>query len=323
MKSSKFYNLIFTLACVVLCSNHAYTQSLLPVNYNQSNTAVLYNPAAWNTDILKYPFLPSHSLGLQARKQWVGIEAAPQNYFLGYDLMKPKNMIFGIGVLNDEYGPFNTFSFSTRIAYRKFVNEKSFFSIGFLGSYSSQKYNPANFSIAQANDLIVGNSDLFSNISVGTGLSFSNNISTTSNFTIGIALMNAAKVNLGKKAIGPNVPVISFHTQYFKFYSEDYKRLSYIEIKTFSKINYQFLLDQDVYFKYQHKGLIGFAPGFRIAYSDKFALTAFHFDLGLPIGNYFAKEKFSIDLNYSFEYPLNNIKSISTQSHEIGLAFLF
>jgi len=225
--------------------------------------------------------------------------------------------------LNDEYGPFNTFSFSTRIAYRKFVNEKSFFSIGFLGSYSSQKYNPANFSIAQANDLIVGNSDLFSNISVGTGLSFSNNISTTSNFTIGIALMNAAKVNLGKKAIGPNVPVISFHTQYFKFYSEDYKRLSYIEIKTFSKINYQFLLDQDVYFKYQHKGLIGFAPGFRIAYSDKFALTAFHFDLGLPIGNYFAKEKFSIDLNYSFEYPLNNIKSISTQSHEIGLAFLF
>ena len=122
MKSSKFYNLIFTLACVVLCSNHAYTQSLLPVNYNQSNTAVLYNPAAWNTDILKYAFLPSHSLGLQARKQWVGIEAAPQNYFLGYDLMKPKNMIFGIGVLNDEYGPFNTFSFSTRIAYRKFVN---------------------------------------------------------------------------------------------------------------------------------------------------------------------------------------------------------
>ncbi len=199
MNSSKFYNLFLLLGFILWMNHHhACAQSLLPVNYNQSNTAILYNPSMWNTDILKYPFLPNHSLGVQFRKQWIGVNAAPQNYFLGYDMMKPKNVIFGLGILNEGFGPYNTFSFSTRVAYRKFINSKSFFSLGFQGSFGSQKYDPTDFNIAQLQDQIIGINESNTNLSIGAGLSFSNNISTKSNLTLGLALMNAATINLGR-----------------------------------------------------------------------------------------------------------------------------
>jgi type IX secretion system PorP/SprF family membrane protein len=322
MKFSRFL-LKFFLCVTLIYSVHMSGQTLLPINYHQSNTAILYNPAAWNTDILKYSFLPTHAIGIQFRKQWLGIDAAPQNYFLGYDLMKPKNMIFGLGILKETFGPYDEMTFATRVAYRKFVSSKSFFSIGFQAGFTNLKYDPSDFRIEQISDQILINNGSNSSVNLGAGISFSSNLSLKSNFTIGVGLLNIATVNLSDKDILSKIPIISFHSQYFKFFSEDYDKLSYIECKLVSRITYQLIMDHNISFKYQYKGLIGLTPGIRIGQGNDFALNAVHLDLNLPLGNFIKKDKIGFDLNYSFEYSLNNIKSISTQSHEIGLAFLF
>lgn len=66
------------------------------------------------------------SLTSVLRFQWIGIEGAPETQTLSFNTpVSPKNIAFGLSILNDKIGPISSTSFTADLAYHLRLNRKN------------------------------------------------------------------------------------------------------------------------------------------------------------------------------------------------------
>lgn len=115
------------------------------------------SPASVNLDYKAF-------LTLAARKQWSGLEGAPVTFFTtGTLYLEDYRTQFGIKILKDKIGYFNTLDISASYAYVLKLDWHNFLNMGIGGSFQSQGIDRNEVSLDNQHDPILG-SDRLNNL---------------------------------------------------------------------------------------------------------------------------------------------------------------
>jgi type IX secretion system PorP/SprF family membrane protein len=254
---------------------------------------------------------------MNLRKQWLGIDNAPQTVFLTvntpilhqYD-ENANNSHHGLGlqIVSDKVGLLNNTSFLANYAYHLKVNEKGKFSLG-IGA-GVNKYNFANenntFDLMNTPDPSIGNVGDVGKASfdLNAGMFY-----YTSNYFIGVSAMQLMpskiefKTNANSNIEGRKVPHLFFYSGYNFRLNQDFEFSPSILFKYVTPSPIQ----ADINAKLKYKNFIW--GGLNLRLKEGYGIL-----LGVNANHYFY-------FSYAYEKPTTNLKTLSTVSHEITLGF--
>lgn len=289
----------------------------------QNNNPELFNPSAWNNDILKYSFVPKNEFFSYYRSQWTGFDLGPKYFGCHYNHIGDNKVISGIGFIHESFGPLSSSNILGQYAYKLNLNNRSFISGGLGLGLNFNGYDPTKITIRDQDDPIAENSENTFGLTFTPGIFLASSTKKDIAYNIGLSFNNFVSLLFSKsnniKALG----VIIFHGSVTKFLSKGYNNLSFYDISLVHRQYKAISDDTDISFKYQWKGLVSLKSGFRFGLMNEFSAHGVHFDLGIPLSNSLKLNMKGLDLNYSCELPLGQNGSYFGLSHEFSVGFLF
>ncbi|NOT37859.1 MAG: type IX secretion system membrane protein PorP/SprF [Saprospiraceae bacterium] len=289
----------------------------------QNNIPQLFNPAAWNTDILSYSFLPNNQFSIYYRSQFIGLNLGPKYFGGHYDHFSNNKVIFGAGINQESFGPLTSTNVSGRYAYKIKLNNWSFLSGGLGMGFNYNGYNPSKITIRDPDDPLAENSENSIGMVFTPGAFISSSGKTDITYVFGASYNNLVSLLFSKTNNIKALKAITIHGSITKFLSPGYKKLSYYNLSFVYRQNLNISDDTDVSFKYQWNGLISLQSGFRFGTFNKLAAHAIHFDVGIPMTKILKLGNRALGINYSCDVPLGNPVNGVGLSHEISFGFLF
>lgn len=290
MKPSRI-NLLFSLVCVLL--SPTLTLAQYPAVFSQFNQ----NP---------FQFNPSYAAGngfteanLFYRKQWMGIENAPEAAALNFQTPVGRNVSLGLSltsnkvILLDTYGAMATFGYRVRLSYQHHLN---------FGISAGLGMNNFDFeAIAASNDPALQNTVQNSQYMIGqVGFNY-----TFKNFNIGFALPSIfdSKVNTVDdfQEVKFNVLNNKFGSASYTIVLKDVRLMPTVIYRSLD--NYQSQWEGMLLVTYKNFLWIGGS------YRQEYGITGL---IGVRLKN-------KIRVGYAYEYPTGSIARATTGSHEIYL----
>lgn len=277
---------------------------------------------------------------LSARDQWVGLNGAPQTFYVSmhapigkkdfkssatsyqvpgqnprgssywesYNASEPHHGI-GLTMVNDKTGLYNRFSANITYAYHLGLNATTNISAGFAGGFSRIGYDRSKATPIDPTDpLVMANSTEINKIKpdLAAGLWL-----YSSNYFVGLSAQQIIpqKVRFTDDALydGSKLLPHIFATAGYRFLmTEDINAVPSVMMKYVdgSPSNPQF----DLNLKLQYRDLLWAGGGYRF----KDGYTAM---LGLNIGNTF-------NAGYAYDFTTSNLNTVSRGTHEIIIGFI-
>lgn len=295
----------------------------LSISYFSNNNPELFNAAAWNTDVLKYSFIPKNEFFTYYRSQWTGIDLGPKYLGCHYNYLSKDNIIIGLGIIHESFGPYSSSNVSGQYAYRIQLKNNSFISGGGSIGFNFYGYDPSSIAPRELPDPIAETKENTFGLTFSPGLFYTKSLKNDLTINFGLSYQNAISFLFTSKNDLKSLASFVFHCSLFKFMNSGYSYLSYYEISFIHRRFKSISDDTDISFKYQWNGYISFKPGLRFGTIDGFNLHSLHLDFGIPLSNSFKNSKYGIDLNYSCEIPLVKFGGELGLSHELSFGILF
>ncbi len=295
----------------------------LSLAYFNNNNHQLYNPSAWNTDILKYPFIPKNDFSSFYRSQWTGFDLGPKYFGCNYNRIAFNSVLVGIGIIDESFGPLSYSAISGHYAYRLKFKNYSYLSAGGAVSLNFNNYDPTKISIRDLNDPLAEIGYNSVGMSFSPGLFFTTSLKNDVTLSLGLSSENMVNLDFSEiKNIKP-VTTLLIHGSIIKFLNYGYVQLSYYEFNLSYRRFKNLSDDFDMSMKYQYKGYLSLKPGFRFGILDRLNFHSLHFDIGIPLSNLFHGKNVGIDINYSSDFPLLKNAVQFGLTHEISFGILF
>lgn len=251
------------------------------------------NPAHAGADAI-------NQFGLLYRHQWVGIEGAPRTTSMFYTTRLPGKLGMAAAVYNDNVGPVNDVTLALDLAGHIQISDRWHASMGLRFNTRMLSANLSELQLSQASDPNFNSvsSDFLFNLGAGALL-----YSPKAFVGVSIPVLLNQSVELN------NQPYISFERQLFLYggynwgLTENFKFQPSFLVKAAVDAPIQF----DLNALWQYKNTFDFGVMLR-------SMDAVGAALGMAITKnwYFG---------YMYEYPLNDIRRLTYQTHEISLRY--
>ncbi|TVQ06696.1 MAG: type IX secretion system membrane protein PorP/SprF [Bacteroidetes bacterium] len=242
--------------------------------------------------------------GILGRYQWVGIDGAPSTHTAFANLSLPHNLGIAVGIYQDNVGPVKDLTFQTDIAYSARLAEEWFLSAGLRMVTSSMSIDLTNLeNIIDSGDPMF-NRDLSSGFrfNIGTGL-----LAFTNRHFFGISMPRM--LNLVNK----DSHSVSHHLFIYGGSTFDITREITISPSALFKNSELAPAQIDINAIAGYDNMIDFGPMIR-SNMAKGWVDAIGFLAGYHLNEnwYFG---------YMYEYPTNNMRVATRQTHEISLRY--
>ncbi|MBK7245476.1 MAG: type IX secretion system membrane protein PorP/SprF [Saprospiraceae bacterium] len=145
----------------------------LSIATQTNNNPELFNPSAWNTDMLKYSFMPKNEFFSYYRSHWSGFDLGPKYFGGHYNHIGDNKVISGIGFIHENFGPLSSSNISGQYAYKLKLNNRSFISGGLGLGLNFNGYDPTKITIRDQDDPIAENSENTFGLTFTPGIFFS------------------------------------------------------------------------------------------------------------------------------------------------------
>jgi len=239
---------------------------------------------------------------LMARKQWFGLEGAPQNYqFALYSPINKTMMSVGGGLIYEQYGINKFYGLNTNYSYLVRISPVTFLSMGVSPGFSISQVGYNSLDLSHQNDpyFIVPNQTV-SNLNVSTGVYL-----YTPSFYLGISIVNL--VSIGDYANNNELETVLDSKKYYFSAGYYFKLNKYFGIKPSALMHYQ-------------KDLNNLSTGVQLIYNTTLGIGVVYNNQGW-MSNML---KFQISENfgvaYSFDYTIG-ANAINRNNHEISMSF--
>lgn len=319
---------ILTFSMIVFVCANCFAQQLPHYTQYILNNYIL-NPAL--SGIENYT-----DLKLSARDQWVGLDGAPQTFYLtvsmpigkkdyktsatsynvpgenprgssywqNYTASEPHHGV-GLMIVNDKTGLYSRFSADVSYAYHIGISSRTNLAMGFAGGFSKISYDRTRATPADPVDPALGSlsSDIYKikpDLSAGLWL-------YSADYFVGVSAQQILpqKVVFGVDSLGYKLVPHLFATAGYRFLlSEDVNAIPSIMVKYVSPTNPQF----DINIKLQYRDLLWVGGSYRLQ-------NGYAGMLGLNVGNTF-------NIGYAYDFTKTEINTASKGTHEIVVGFL-
>jgi type IX secretion system PorP/SprF family membrane protein len=284
-----YYMFVFLLAC-----SSMYAQQEPMYSQYIFNSSVI-NPAQAGTH--RY-----NQAGLLHRNQWVGIPGAPVTNSGFVNISLPRNLGYSASVFTDQLGPVRDFSFQNDISYRVQLSREWFVSGGIRFMVSNVSAYLTDLQNIDPDELFSADVSTGFYLNSGFGFLFYNQ-----KYFFGFSVPRAINRNLGDN----NQFFMNTQSHFFTYGGANYK-LSRV-MNFFPSVMVRYISDVPIQFDlnplFEYNEFLSFGPMLRSLES-----------LGMLVGFKISK---NFHLGYIYEYPLNDIRLATRQTHEITLRFLW
>lgn len=294
MKSS-VKSLFLTLMLLLLCKVSSFAQQEAMFSQYMFNGLVI-NPAyAGSSEVFNASAL--------YRKQWVNVIGAPETYALAMDIpVYSKKVGLGLNLYNDRLGILNNFAANGIYSYR-IILPKGALSMGIQAGvtqinadFRSARLNSSNSADNAFAEML--NQWMFN---VGTGIYY-----YTEEFYIGLSsphlINNNFRSDFAEQAYSHN-PHYFLNTGYIFKLSDELKFKPSTLVKVVAGSPVQVDINSNIYFY----DLVGLGVSYR---SGESLVSIFELQ---------ASRQFRF--GYAYDYPLNQIKTFTSGSHEVMLRY--
>jgi len=265
----------------------------LPQFSNFNDLGQYFNPA--------YTYSQYNYAGVLAfRKQWTGIDGAPQTQLINFNKSIKNNFAAGINLMNEKIGAQKNLSISPSFAYKLKFNKKNSLVFGLNGTITSYEINYNNLRVIDPDD--VAKAENIKNQVYNFGSGF--------------------KLNLDKSFVAFSVPLIlnnkisnistvnsTQSKHYFLFAGTTFHPNKKYEYKPLLLLKYAedspLSIDAKLELLYKKKLLLGVL----YRYNNSFSLN-----IGLVANK-------QISIVYAYDYAFNQISPHVSGTHEISLKF--
>lgn len=262
---------------------------------NQFNTLLL-NPAHSGAN-------PYSDISVVGVSQWAGIPGAPKTAVLSGNFNLSRDLGLGVLLMQDEIGPVKTLRSSLNAGYKLKLNKNWTFALGLKGIVGNTTVNLENDNIS------FGDPDLFGQLS--TGMSFNAGFGFllySKDFYLGYSQPRVASLNYVNFDMTDVIDSKGGHIVYVgmdKSLNRQWKWRPNIVARHVK--NLPFILSANSIFSSDS----GLDLGVSYEWKNSLGLIA-----GMNINNQFY-------IGYSYSYPMNRLSSVTFQTHEIGLRYMF
>jgi type IX secretion system PorP/SprF family membrane protein len=245
------------------------------------------------------------------RQQWVGMDGRPiTTTFTIHGPMLANKMGIGLSILNEKLGVSNRNLIYLNYAYRIRTGERGFLSFGLMGGVHLQSHRFNDVQLDQIDDPnFAANTRTIATPNFGFGINY-----YTDKFYFGIAIPRLIDDHL---TIGENAEVmkeIGFKPESFHYYLTIGRVFTVTEnFKLKPNLMMKAVLNAPMQFDINLSSLIMEHLWLGVSYRTGSDISAM---VGVQISPRFL-------INYSYDYPLTELKKFSSGSHEIVLSALF
>ncbi len=317
---------LFLLSVIAALGGHAqqkphYTQYILN-NY-------ILNPAL--SGIENYT-----DLKMSARKQWVGLDGAPQTFYLSihgpigkkdykttatsydvpgdnprgnsywenYTASEPHHGV-GLSIINDKTGNFSWFTADVSYAYHLGISPRTNIAMGFSGGISKLSYDRSKATPTDPNDPAIGNTN-------GIGYSVRPDLNAgiwiySSDYFLGVSAQQVIpqKVTFTNTGTGSKLVPHLFATAGYRFLlNDDINAIPSVMVKYISANDPQ----PELNLKVQFRDLIWAGANYRFE-------NGYSAMLGVNLGNTF-------NVGYAYDFTTTELNTVSRGTHELIIGFL-
>ncbi|TSE11521.1 MULTISPECIES: PorP/SprF family type IX secretion system membrane protein [Aquimarina] len=243
------------------------------------------------------------STGLLYRRQWTGIEGAPQTANVFGNIPMSEKIELSVNYVNDRIGdaiPVNNDYINIDFAYITKISDQARLSYGLKAGVNNFKIDPSGSNVAS--DPAFADNTSTTQLNIGAGLYL-----FTSNFYAGISSPNLLPSDIDIDGIG--VAQTKTHIYGIAGYVFDFVD----EVKLKPSMVIKQVLDSPLTFDLSLNSLIydKFELGVSYRYTDSFiALAGFNITQNLKIG-------------YSYDFSVSDLSGYNDGSHEIVMLFNF
>ena len=244
-----------------------------------------------------------NQVGILSRRQWLGMDGAPTTNTIFVNARLPKNLGIAGGIYNDKIGPVKDLTFQADVASHVQINEDWTFSGGIRLMASNLS---VNLSALQTNQ--IGDPNFATNFRTGTYL----NAGAGVLFYSDKIFVGASMPRLFAREISDGKTTITRYQDHFYLYggtnlkvNEDFTFTPSLLFKKVANAPIQY----DINLVVDYKDVLDFGPMFR-------AKDAIGFLAGYKITS-------QIYVGYMYEYPINDMKLATKQTHELSLRMLW
>lgn len=251
------------------------------------------NPAHAGADAI-------NQFGILYRHQWVGIEGAPRTSSMFFTTRLPKNMGMAAAIYNDVIGPINDMTLSLDFAGHIQLSERWNASLGLRLNTRMLSANLSELQLDQSGDpnFDAVNTDFLFNIGAGV-LIYSPKAFVGG--SIPVLLNQSLELN--------NQPYISFERQLFVYGGYNWTLSEHLKFQPSflvkAALDAPIQLDLNAIWQYNSK----FDFGAMLRSIDA---------VGVALGMNITENWY---FGYMYEYPLNELRRITNQTHEISLRY--
>ncbi len=243
------------------------------------------------------------STGLLYRRQWTGIEGAPQTANVFGNIPMNEKVELSVNYVNDRIGdaiPVNNDYINVDFAYITRISDQTRLSYGLKAGVNNFKIDPSGSDVAS--DPAFADNTSTTQLNIGAGLYL-----FTSNFYAGISSPNLLPSDIDIDGVG--VAQTKTHIYGVAGYVFDFVD----EVKLKPSMVIKQVLDSPMTFDLSLNSLIynAFELGVSYRYTDSFiALAGFNITQNLKIG-------------YSYDFSVSDLSGYNNGSHEIVMLFNF
>lgn len=257
--------------------------------------------------------------GILVRNQWFGVEGSPKTESAYANLRLPGNLGLAIGIYQDRMGPETNLIFQSDLAYHARLTETWQLAGGIRMLFANTRIFLTNIPNVDPRDPLL-QEDLTSGLlmNVGAGL-----LAYSEKAYIGISsprLLNSHIEALSSlmRNSHPDVDLKQRIKRHMFAYAGANLAVS-DEIAFLPSTIYRFFVNKpmqsDLNFIFGYRDLLDFGPLIRSNLHDRNFFDTVGFMLGLRfLSNWY--------LGYMYEYPLQSIRYITGQTHEIALRYM-
>lgn len=321
MKKHNNKYLIFLLFLICFTTEILAQQLPLFTQYREYHSYI--NPASISHDYFSQEY--NMTAGISYRKQWVGLEDAPQSLFLrGEYILETKtafDLSFGGYLMS-----FNTDPIATTGAYGKiaalFTKDPYYgaFSVGFTFGALNYRVDTDGLVPFHVNDAILSNASIDQKTVPDIGFGAYYYKQFRDGALEGDVIYGGVSVpqllgldiefrdNQGEYGIEQKRHIYGV-AGYYKYFNE----LSFFQPSVWVRYVPNAPLQLDFLGRYQHNRTFWVGTGFSTS-------KIVHFEGGVFVGN--PAKKSSIKIGYGFDYPFSSYGTVFGTAHEVNIAFM-
>lgn len=284
---------VIGLVVLVLLSGRLLSQQMYQFNQFLFNEMIL-NPAATGSS-------PCNTLVLDFRKQWLGMEGAPQTQNISFGGTIKKGSALGGTFYNDVAGAFRMTGVELDYAFHLFRDKKQYLSVGIGPSIMQYAFDGSGFKTELTNDPAFNGG--FTNLlfDLATGIYYKNNY-----FLVSLGAKNLFESTIYEGINSPNRLVRNLYlgTSYNIIMGTNTRLEPSLFLRSIGKPTPQI--------DYSLKLILNHNYWFGIGARMNDALIAF---AGFDYKNF--------TLGYGFEHTTSSLRAFNTGSHELVLRYKF